>query len=180
MTDSAWSQSVKLALVSALAPGQRLPRRMVANAAERAAAAEQLGLDSIDALEADLDISAWFDGAQIDGRWRATVVQICGVSLEPFSADMAGRFTIRAVPRDSALAPRETLAEIIIEPDADDPPDVLEGDAVDLAAYVIEHLALDLDPFPRKPGVEFQPPQSEPEGTPFDVLRALKGGKPGD
>jgi hypothetical protein len=45
---------------------------------------------------------------------------------------------------------------------------------VDLAAYVVEHLALEIDPFPRSPGAEFEPPAALPESSPFDVLRALK------
>ena len=52
-----------------------------------------------------------------------------------------------------------------------------ESDAIDLAGYVVEHLALEIDPFPRKPGVEFVLPAQPPESSPFDVLRALKGGK---
>ena len=41
---------------------------------------------------------------------------------------------------------------------------MLEGDAIDLAAYVVEHLALEIDPFPRKPGVEFDyTPDPEPD-----------------
>jgi hypothetical protein len=128
------------------------------------------------ALEADLGLSPWFDGLQIDGRWRARLTQACGVSLEPFDSDLAGRFTARIVPPGSALAPRDDSPELLIELDADDPPDVLEGDLVDLAAYVVEHLALEIDPFPRKPGVEFVQPDQPPERSPFDVLRALKDG----
>jgi uncharacterized metal-binding protein YceD (DUF177 family) len=58
--------------------------------------------------------------------------------------------------------------------DADDPPDVLEGDALDLGAYVVEHLTLEIDPFPRKPGAAFVPPEPEPEASPFAVLKGLK------
>jgi len=180
MIDSPWSETLKLSQVSSLAPGKRLQRRLVADAAARAAVADLLDVESIETLEADLDVAPWFDGAQIDGRWRADITQICGISLDPFPTSLSGRFMVRAVPQGSALAPQDALAEIVIEPDADDPPDVLETDVIDLAGYVVEHVALDVDPFPRKPDVVFEMPEQPRESSPFDVLRALKGGKAGE
>jgi hypothetical protein len=50
----------------------------------------------------------------------------------------------------------------------------LDGDRIDPAAYVVEHLALALDPFPRKPGAVFQPPEATPEASLFAVLLELK------
>ena len=177
MIDSPWSQTITLSQASALAPGARLERRLVADQADRGQVAALLDLEAIESLEADLKVSAWFDGVQVLGRWRASVVQICGVSLEPFSSALEGEFTVHAVPKGSALAPIEALEDMVIDPDADDPPDVLESAIVDLAGYVVEHLALEVDPFPRKPGVEFVHPEQPPERSPFDVLRSLKDGK---
>jgi hypothetical protein len=180
MIDSPWSEPLKLSQATVLTPGKRLQRRLIADAPERAAIAELLDVEAIDSLEADLEVAPWFDGVQIEGRWRADIVQICGVSLDPFPTALSGEFMVRAVPQGSALAPQDSLAEIVIEPDADDPPDVLESDVIDLAAYVVEHLALEIDPFPRKPGVVFELPEQPPESSPFDALRALKGGKGGE
>ena len=180
MIDSPWSETLNLSQVSSLTPGKRLQRRLVADQAGRAAVAKLLDVEAIDRLEADLDVAPWFDGAQIEGRWRADIVQICGISLDPFPTTLSGQFMMRVVPQGSALVPQEALAEIVIEPDADDPPDVLESDVIDLAGYVVEHLSLEVDPFPRKPGVVFELPEQPPESSPFDVLRALKGGKAGE
>ena len=177
MIDSPWSQTVRLGEVSRLPAGGRIERRLVADEVERAAIADLLNVEAIDALEADLTVSAWFDGVQIEGRWRADIVQICGVSLDPFPTALAGRFKVQAVPKGSDQAPREEGPEVVIDLEADDPPDVLESDVIDLAAYVVEHLALEIDPFPRKPGVEFVLPEQPRESSPFDALRALKGGK---
>lgn len=176
MIDSPWSFPLKLGQVGRLAPGERIELRLVAGAEDRDAIAELLDVEAVERLEADLVVSPWFDGAQIEGRWAAEIVQICGVSLEPFPTTLAGRFVIRAVPQGSALAPREG-AEIVIDPEADDPPNVLEDQQIDLGGYVVEHLALEIDPFPRKPGVAFEPPAPTRESSPFDVLQALKGGK---
>jgi uncharacterized metal-binding protein YceD (DUF177 family) len=63
---------------------------------------------------------------------------------------------------------------VVVTLEDDDPPDEIEGGVVDLGAYVVEHLALALDPFPRKPGVEFEAPAQESEPSPFAALARLK------
>jgi hypothetical protein len=118
-------------------------------------------------------VEPWLDGAQIDADWQADLVQICGVTLDPLPSAPAGHFMVRVLPEGSAHAPSPE-AEVSLDPDADDPPDVLEDDEIDLAAYVVEHLALAIDPFPRKPGAEFEPPTDDADLSPFAVLRALK------
>jgi hypothetical protein len=147
---------------------------MVADEAARAAIAKALDIEQLQSLEADVALSEWLDGTQIDGRWRAAITQICGVSLDPFDTALEGRFSVRAVPPGSPNAPAEPTGEVEFDSEADDPPDLLESESLDLGAYVIEHLALEIDPFPRKPGVEFEPPDEPAPPSPFDVLRALK------
>lgn len=146
--------------------------RLVAADAERAAIARALDLEGVKRLEADLTVRPWLDGAQIRGRIDAQVVQICGVSLDPFDAEVIDDFEVRVVPAGSPNAGGGE--DVLLDPEGEDPPDVVEGDAIDLAAYVVEHLALALDPFPRKPGVAFEPPQDATPESPFAVLKALK------
>lgn len=147
---------------------------LIADAAALERIAKALDLPAVERLEAAISLKPWLDGAELSARWRATVIQTCGVSLEQFSQDLQGEFTLRLVPPGSDAAPRDG-AEINVHPDEDDPPEVMEGDVIDSGAYVIEHLALELDPFPRKPGVEFEPPAEETPESPFSVLRKLKG-----
>lgn len=144
------------------------------DAAERARIAYDLGLESLPALTAEVTLRPWLDGVEVHGRFQARVEQICSVSLEPFEQPVEGVVEVRAAPAGSPNAPREIGGEIHLDPDAPDPPDVLAGDAVDVAAYVVEHLALEIDPFPRKPGAEFAyaPPSSE--DSPFAALRSLR------
>ncbi|MEI9965868.1 MAG: DUF177 domain-containing protein [Caulobacteraceae bacterium] len=152
---------------------------IVPDAARRVRIARDLGLDALDSLEADLKVTPWLDGAAIDGRWRARIEQTCGVSLEPFQTALEGEFTVRVVPADSPNAPKVEGPEIAVDPEAEDPPDVLEDDRIDLGAYVLEHLALEIDPFPRKPGAVFTPPDEPEPPSPFAVLRDLKPRKEG-
>jgi len=146
------------------------------DAEERAAVARRLGIPGVPMLTARVVVRPWFDGAQIEGRFEAVVEQVCGVSLETFQQPVEGAVEATAVPPGSPHAPADG-GEISLDLDAPDPPDVLAGEAVDLAAYVAEHLALALDPFPRKAGAAFEYQAPEPESSPFAALRALKDPK---
>jgi uncharacterized metal-binding protein YceD (DUF177 family) len=142
--------------------------------AQRAAIAKQLGIRSLPALTADVTVKPWLDGAELAGRLEATVEYVCGVSLDPFEDRIRSDIEIRAVPRGSPNAAEpESSSELELDLDAPDPPDVLEGEAIDVAAYVVEHLALELDPFPRKPGATFDYQPPEEETSPFAALKKL-------
>jgi hypothetical protein len=166
-----WSHPVRLSEVARGAMRVRLEP----DAAVRAQIARQLGLESLPALTGDLLVKSWLDGAEITGRFESVVEQLCGITVEAFEQPVSGEIEIRAVPAGSPNAPLESAAgEIELDPEAPDPPDVLEGDTLDLAAYLIEHLALAIDPFPRKPGAVFDYTPTTVEESPFAVLRRLK------
>ena len=144
------------------------------DAAERAKVAKDLGLESLPVLKAQLTLKSWMDGVEITGRFDAVVVQVCAVSLDPFEHPLVGEIEVRAVPQGSPQAPDAAGGEVDYDPESPDPPDVLQGEAIDIAGYVVEHLALEIDPFPRKPGAVFEPPKAEEEASPFAVLKRLK------
>jgi hypothetical protein len=143
------------------------------NDATRAAMARTLGLVALPAFSADLQLAPWLDGAELRGQWTGVVMQTCGVSLDDFDTPLSGQFTVQMLPPDSPNAPSPE-AEVDLDPNAPDPPDVLETDRIDLGAYVIEHLGLEVDPFPRKPGAVFEPPETAAVISPFASLRDLK------
>ncbi len=138
---------------------------------ERAAVAGLLDLIALPRLTGEVTLKPWLDGAEIEGRFEAAFTRACGVTLEPFDQTQRGVFHVRVVPAGSPNAP-DPEEEIDVE--ADDPPDVLEGDTIDVAAYLVEHFALELDPFPRAPGAEFVQPPEPAEPSPFAKLAALK------
>ncbi|CAN5352323.1 DUF177 domain-containing protein [soil metagenome] len=144
-----------------------------ADEATRAGIARTLDLAALLSFEASVRVKPWLDGAELDGRWSARVRQVCGVSLDEFETPLSGEFHLHVVPAGSDLAPTDD-DELTADPEAPDPPDVLEGDEIDVAAYLVEHLALELDPFPRKPGVVFEPPEEPGEPSPFAALARLK------
>ncbi len=165
-----WSDPVRL---HELARGP-LKVRLEPDEAQRAAIAKDLGLEGLMSLVADLTVKPWLDGAEIDGRFKATVRQTCAVSLDPFEHKLRGEIDVRCVPAGSPHAPEAASGEVEFDPAAPDPPDVLPADAIDLAAYVVEHLALEIDPFARKPGAEFDYAPPAEETSPFAVLQKLK------
>lgn len=147
------------------------------DAAERAKIAKALGLESLPSLKARLTLKPWMDGVEITGRFDAVVEQLCAVSLDSFEQPLSGEIELRAVPEGSPQAPEPSGGEVDYDPEAPDPPDVLHGEAIDVAAYVIEHLALEIDPFARKPGVEFEYSPPDEEESPFAVLKKLQDPK---
>lgn len=166
-----WTHPIRLSEVARGA----MKVRLEPDAEVRAQIAKDLGLESLPALTGDLFVKVWLDGAQITGRFKGVVEQLCGITVETFEQPVSGEVEIHVVPAGSPHAPLESEGgEIDLDPDAPDPPDVLEGDTIDLAAYLIEHLALAIDPFPRKPGAVFDYVPETPEESPFAALKRLK------
>jgi len=148
------------------------------NEAERTAVAKQLGLRSLPAFTARVTVKPWLDGAELTGRFDAVVEQVCGVSLENFEQPLEGDIDLRLVPAGSAHAATPEPGEVELDSEAPDAPDVLETDTIDVTAYVVEHLALEIDPFPRKPGATFDYQPPEEETSPFAALKKLTEPKP--
>jgi hypothetical protein len=172
--ETPWSLPVRLAEVS------RATLSLNAEADERTRdrIARLLELVRLESFTADVRITPWLDGAELNGRWRARVIQTCGVTLDDFESELDGSFRLRVVPASSKLAVPQG-AETMVDPEAEDPPDVLGGDVIEVGGYLVEQLALEVDPFPRKPGVSFEPPSPGPAISPFAVLQSLKPKDPG-
>ena len=106
----------------------------------------------------------------VDAVLEADIVQACVVTLEPVKSHIS-----RSFHRDLFLTQAPQSLEIDLAPVDDDGREEIDNLRYDLAAPVLEELALAIDPYPRAPGVEFEPPPDEdaPE-HPFAALRALK------
>lgn len=150
--------------------GGGLERVLDPDEAARSAIARALDLAALDAFHAELLLrpAAEIEGWRLTGRLVAEAVQTCGVTLEPLPVKVDERFSIDLI--ESPDWPSEEI-EITLE---DDAPDVIEDGRIDLGQYAVEQLALQLDPFPRKPGAEFVQPEQPAEASPFAVLRTLR------
>lgn len=137
---------------------------------ERAALAADFGLPAIGALKAEFHLAHTSIGLRVTGTVRARVTQTCSVTLEPFEADVREQVAV-----DYANGPQHTIADHEGFA-ADDPPDEIIGGKIDVGALAAEFLALGLDPYPRKPGVDFAFSDEAGEAalSPFAKLKAVK------
>jgi uncharacterized metal-binding protein YceD (DUF177 family) len=148
-----------------------------ASPAEREALALLYKVPAIAALTATLRIEpAGRGGARVTGAVHGELTQICVVSLEPFAATVDEAIDVRFAPQadeeSARRAARETLTLSLA--DEDDPDPVIDG-KIDLGALTAEFFALGLDPYPRKPGVEFvAPAEQSPSDSPFAALAARR------
>ncbi|MFN3482347.1 YceD family protein [Rhabdaerophilum calidifontis] len=144
------------------------------DAEARARIARSLGLFALDDLAAAFRIEAKESGlVTVEGRIAARFQPFCVVTLDPFPDAIDEPVAIR-------FAPEALVAKMTARAEADaiedfEPPDVIENGVIDLGAVAVEFLALALDPYPRKPGAEFQG-LSEGAGhvSPFEALKVLK------
>ncbi|MFC5343634.1 DUF177 domain-containing protein [Brevundimonas staleyi] len=151
--------------------GAGIERHLVPEADAVKRIVKALDLASLASFEADIKVAPAHIGWTLSGRVRATLEQTCGITLEPLPVQVDERFSIDLVetPSDPALGTEEM--EITLD---DDSPDVIEDGRIDLGQYAVEQLALQLDPFPRKPGAEFVQPEEPAEISPFAVLKQFK------
>ncbi|MCB1507834.1 MAG: DUF177 domain-containing protein [Hyphomicrobiaceae bacterium] len=144
-------------------------------AAERDALAAHFGALSVKRASAEFLISPFRkSGLKVTGRVKADVTQACVITLEPVNGHIEELVDRRFHPEKA-----QVLAEIAVDPDAEDPPEDFSG-SLDLTQIAVEHLTLGLDPYPRAEGAELstQTAGEEPEirkQSPFAVLKSLKG-----
>lgn len=155
-------------------PGAGRTFNITTSEPERDAVAHQLGLPGIAELTAKLVVTPFRkDGLAVSGTIHSLLTQTCVVSADDFESAVEAPVDIRFSPDGKDPNADFDLAELT-NPDAEEPPDLLSGDAIDLGAIVTEFLALELDPYPRKPGVAFEGLGEDPALSPFAALNALK------
>jgi len=178
---------------------------------ERVALAQRFGLLALNSLEADVIATRYVSkgrrrkavsGVRLRVKFRADVIQSCVVTLEPVAAQVAQGFEVVYLPAgadqgDAEFVDGEAVevsdGEVVIDIDEVDPPELLQGNEVDVGEVIAENLSLALDPYPRAPGAEIDAGQAEfmnadeqselgagdPEdeiatNNPFAVLKKLK------
>ncbi len=108
--------------------------RIETTEAERTATARFLRLAEISSLSAELLVRPWRGkGLSVTGQVKADVVQACIVTLEPVPEEVDEPVDIRFLPPDALPGPAFDL-EVEIDPEAEDLPDPLAGDGIDLGA----------------------------------------------
>ena len=149
-----------------------------ASAGQRAALANAYDLLVVERLVATATLTPAAAGTvTVEGRVIADIVQACVVSLEPVVQHIDEPFSVRFAPAGSPGAQDPSAREIAVDPEAPDPPEVMEGTEIDVGALAEEIFVLAIDPYPRAPGAVLPaeagtPPESSEE-SPFAVLRGV-------
>jgi uncharacterized metal-binding protein YceD (DUF177 family) len=140
-----------------------------ASAEERDALARDFGLPGIRALSGDFKLINSAKGIHVTGLVKASITQICVVTLDSFDSDIEEEVEVDfGEPSGMPAEPPTDINEY-------EPPDEIINGQIDLGALTAEFLALGLDPYPRKPGVDFdyRDPVDEKD-SPFAALEKLK------
>jgi Large ribosomal RNA subunit accumulation protein YceD len=150
---------------------------LVADAEVRAALARMTGLRDLPRLQADFDVARHGStGLRVIGRVSAVVGQNCVVTLEPLENTIDEEVDLLFMPEPPGgqTATDEGRSS---QAKSGDPEPLIAG-VIDLGAIATEFFILGLDPYPRKPGAVFEPPQEfRPDEGPFAALAGWTKGR---
>jgi Uncharacterized ACR, COG1399. len=151
--------------------------------------AESLDLVSLDRFVVRVKVTSrkkrnFYVAGTLDGA----AVQSCVVTLKPVATTISGKFDRLLVAQDSPrdenveqLVPRE----VVFDPADDDPPDLFDGNMIDIGMMGLEEFVLLLDPYPRHPSADdwqskdYASPEAQSDmdikpDNPFAALSKLK------
>lgn len=148
---------------------------ITATPAECKALAERFEVRELENVKATINIRRVAGGTavKLDGDIEADVVQSCVISLadvhDHIKAHFETFFTENA---------EDVTDDIEFSPDDDDPPEMVQNGQIDLGEVVAQYLSLEIDPYPKAPGVSLPAQHTEAgaevKNNPFAVLGALK------
>ena len=169
-----WSLVVAVAQI----PDAGLHQELAANTAQLIELAALAGVRDVKDARASLNIAPIVgDRVHVTGRVTATVGQTCVVTLEPIESVVDEAIDVTFAPASQIpVTAKVVTKEEGEDAEIPDPPEPIVNGAIDLGQLVSELLLLGIDPYPRKPGSVFEPPQEtiDPEEHPFAALKALK------
>ncbi len=156
-------------------PDTGLHMAIEAPAGVRGELAELADLRELPELSAEFDLTRQGAGVHVTGQVSARVGQTCVVTLEPIESAIREAVDVEFAPAPAGGMQTRPKKARKRSPNADEPPEPLVGSTLDLGALAAEFLILGVDPYPRKAGAEFAPPEVEDAGEhPFAALESLK------
>lgn len=155
---------------------------LYATDAQLAALVDRFGLVAFNSLRADVTIHSRGNdqGIMLNGHVKADLVQSCIATLEDVPEIVDSPFSLLLV--DPETADRMDADEGYLDEDQPEY-DALEGDVVEVGEIIAQTVAISMNPYPRKEGVELtvgnkkdisiNEPELEKE-NPFSVLGKIK------
>lgn len=157
--------------------------RIEASETERSAVARRLSLLSLNRLTAVLRIgrAAGQGTVSVAGRFEAEVTQTCVVSLQPLQRRLREDFSALFSPTPADGGETEP---VVVDAAAEDPPEPLGADGLDLGEAVVQQLAIALNPYPRGDDATLdslewagKDDDEAARASPFEGLKALSRGQ---
>ena len=164
-------------------PAHGLGISVQATLAEREALCRRFELKELRALEARVRVERARDGdggaaIRVQAELHGEVLQQCVVTLESFAVEVDEEFVILFQFSTTELGGSGDFEDIM----AEDLPEPLDTQEVDVGELVAQHMALALDPYPRSPGATLESSADEAQipnlairlDNPFAKLGQLK------
>lgn len=177
-TDNELSRPLKIDKV----PMGGVEERIVARPEERAALVRRLDLVDLTRFEAFLNVDHERDGMfVVTGSIYAELVQRCVVTLEPVPQTVRDRIDVLFAPPNLIKPAKDNN---LGDGGEADPPEPIENGLIDLGELAVQHLAMAIDPYPRKEGVAWEGYEAKPSEeaapeaearNPFAKLTLVKG-----
>lgn len=167
----------RLIAVEGIIPDKARDEKIEATEAECAALAKRFGVRTISNLRSALTVRRVMGGAavRVNGTFHADIVQACVVSLQDVNTHVDGKFDTYFTEEPEGKTSAEM--EFSHEDDENTPEMVINGQ-IDLGEVVAQYLSLEIDPYPRAPGVSLAAQLAESgikqKESPFQVLEQLK------
>lgn len=114
--------------------------------------AAEFDLLEVRAFELTGKLRRWkSNGARFIGELKADVLSACVVTDEPVLQKIEEKIELSFLPEGSRLLKPEQFedGELVLDVEAEDPPEMFTGNMIDLGAVATEYFSLALDPFPR-------------------------------
>jgi len=159
----------------AVRAGRETVQRIEADEEERRALARRFDLIDIPRLAAVVRLTRRGETIRVEGEMDADVVQACIATLVPVPARIEEGFVVRLTPEDEGEFVPGSVMDVDLDDEEDE--DALTDGRIDIGELTSQYLSLALDPYPRAPGVEFEPhiehdddDESAAKPSPFAVL----------
>ena len=128
--------------------GVGLHLQIEAEPGECEALALRFGLEAIARLRTTAGLALAGEGqVRLVVTFDADVVQSCVVTLEPVVIRLSEQFEVVYAP----LSEADEKAEVVVDVEAEEPPEPLIAGQIDIGEMVAQHLAMAIDPYPRAP-----------------------------
>ena len=124
--------------------------KLEADADECAALARRIGIEGVERLTAEVTMLPADGAIAVSGQVSAAVVQLCGISNEPFPTLIDEPLTLRFV---QGIAPHKPDEELEIDAEACDEIEFV-GTQFDLGEQIAQTLSLAIDPYATGPNAE--------------------------